>query len=351
MRFKFFCILALALCIILPVVGENGYTDAANFDAVMDNVFVEAEMMDFNVFPLTKEKVEMLTSMYDPKDPIFKFIRAIYAPLPGGIDHLAAGAGTRNMGYGTIRLRGLPPDAKIVGAELYFGVIYGAGPIPAKLPVKINQFILYDAMLIGTSAQPCWSGTTFAVYRAYVTPYVFGNGEYLIKKLPSSITDGRDPWKYGSGSPPLSEGVSLVVYYSHSSVPNNSFVQTHKVIQMFSSSLNINHVLGLPIGNNAYLKHTRLGADGQVGGGLSNTPSTAGEKTFINTTQIRGPGAALNQDSDWNGTDGEPLNQLWDTHTMLIPRTIPNGAISYLVRYTASGDCIVPVVHVLTALF
>jgi hypothetical protein len=313
-------------------------------------LFVEAKPAEEALELIGKKEIETLPEYYKSDNAIFE--RFIYAqkPLPGGIDHLAAGVATRNSGFGNIRLRGLPPGAVTVYAALYFGTIYGPGQaIPIALPVVFKGKVV-TARLIGTAAQPCWVGNgKFAAYRAFVTPYVSGNTDYLVQRLPSFLTDGRDPWTAYNNTTPLSEGASLVVLYSHSTVPSNSYVQINHVNQMFYSSLSVMHYLPRPINGNSALKHTRLGADGQAGFSLSHFNSVTDELTFINGTQIKGTGSSLNKDSDWNGYDGEPLNQLWDTHTMNIPYSIPNGATYYYVRYKSRGDCIIPVVHVLTA--
>ena len=110
-----------------------------------------------------------------------------------------------------------------------------------------------------------------------------------------------------------------------------------------------------PISNNSTLKHTRLGADGQPGFGLRHFAAASNERTRIGPiggpfVQVKGPGSAFNTETDWNGNDGRPLNLLWDTNTMRVPFTIPNGSTNYEVRYQIfGGDCIVPVAHVLTA--
>src|SRR6185369_14328488 len=55
-----------------------------------------------------------------------------------------------------------------------------------------------------------------------------------------------------------------------------------------------------------------FGADGQIGASrLSNTGTIAAEEVTINGTVISGAGG-LDPDSDWNGSSGFPLPQLWD---------------------------------------
>ncbi len=112
-------------------------------------------------------------------------------------------------------------------------------------------------------------------------------------------------------------------------------------------------------GNLPNLKHSRIGADGQVGVancGLRSIPSISDERTWIEnpitagSIQIKGDGAGLNRDSDWNGYDGEPLNKLWDTHTDVFGSgsfLAAGGGMNYRVRYLSQGDCIVWVVHIL----
>jgi hypothetical protein len=108
------------------------------------------------------------------------------------------------------------------------------------------------------------------------------------------------------------------------------------------------------------LKHSRIGGDGQVGVsncGLRSIPQISDERTWIEnlnpalcSIQIKGDGAGLQRDSDWNGDDGEPLNKLWDTHTDVFSNSnclAAGGGLGYRVRYTASLDAVVWVVHIL----
>ncbi len=63
---------------------------------------------------------------------------------------------------------------------------------------------------------------------------------------------------------------------------------------------------------------------------------------FQNRTSSSFPPVAS---SDWDGSDGWPLVQLWDTHTHNVKLS---GTVSS-VRYQASGDCLVPVAFVIDA--
>jgi hypothetical protein len=272
----------------------------------------------------------------------------IPVPLPGGLGHVANGVGTRNAGYGTIRLRGVPAGSVRVGAYLYWGTIQNMPPA--------TQTILFNGVkvtgrLIGTG-QSCWCGGVFAAYRASVVALVNPaiNADYRVSGMPSAITNGSDPWN-SSCMLPLSEGASLVVAYAHNSIPPAARLYINDGAVFFAAGgINIFNPLPMAVPPYTRLKHTRIGGDGQVGNStFSNLPITD-ERTFLGPalTQIKGTASPFNGDSDWNGDDGVPLNQLWDTHTDSFNKAlVPFGAPGYNVRYTANGDCIYAVAHIL----
>lgn len=279
----------------------------------------------------------------------------IPVPLPGGVDYVANGVATRNTGYGTIRLRGIPPGAVAVRAMLYWGEIKD-GAVVALTETVAFKGVPVTGNLLGVTAPPCWPGGFFVAYGASVIALLNPglNSDYLVSKLPTSLTDGRDPWLTPPvpALRPLSEGASLVVQYAHASVPVTARVITHPVVQMTFGTLTLNHAFGLPLPAYTTMKHTRLGADGQVGSSTFPFLFATNERTYIGPnilalTQIRGPGSPFNNNTDWDGNDGVPLNQLWDTQTSSNGALIPAGAVAYSVRYISNGDCIVPVVHVL----
>lgn len=316
--------------------------------------------------PVSGESLALLSRSNTVNSPIFRKYAFVPDLVPNpflwpGIDHLAAGTGTRNTGFGTIRFRGTPTGATPVSAFLYWATIISTPPTPTQIVTFNGNPVM--GFLIGTSPSPCWAGTTLVAYRAPVLPFLIPgvNGDYSVTGLPSGLTTGQDPWNPISSVLPLSEGASLIVLYMHSSVPAGTWTQIHHPITSVTSvfgTFNFTHFLNLPI-TVAAMKHTRIGADGQAGFGLAHSANTSSEQSFLAGpipapfVQIRGCGAypSGSQDSDWNGTDGEPLNQLWDTHTMNIPGIISPGffTTNYRVRYVANFDCIVPVAHVITA--
>jgi hypothetical protein len=284
-------------------------------------------------------------------------------PLPGGLDHIANGGGARNEGHTTIESRGAPPNSVPVRADLYVGVIFpGMLPFPPvpppPPPPPLTITVSFEghpvvANLLGASAEPCWNPAgVYALYAANVLPFIppWINGDYQVAGIPTFRNDGADPWTVLNNTLPLAEGASLVIIYSNAGVPAGSIVYTHTGPSTFQGgALNVFNPLApaLPAAN--FLRHTRIGADGQKGVSITPIAGIAADTTAIGGIQIKGPLAPNNQDSDWNGDDGGPLNQLWDTHTTDITGTIAAGAAGYVVNYFSPADCVSPSVHVLTA--
>lgn len=286
--------------------------------------------------------------------------------LPGGVDHIAAGTGTRNAGYGTIRLRGVPAGATIVRAWLYWGTVY-ANPAPTSATARFNGTLVTGQRIGAPTAEPCWlfQNASFAAYRANVRPLLVAgtNSDYKITNLASAVTNGRDPFVCAPPFPipatPASEGATLLVIYSHSSVPSAARTYIHQGPALVTGNTTVTNNLNPLVPAHTIVKQTRFGADGQVGCSLFSVGFLNGEMTALgpNTAslvQIKGPGSALNTNSDWNGYDGASLNQLWDTQTDQFSgingqaNIIPNGVAQYVVRYTGVGDCFISVAHVLT---
>ena len=289
-------------------------------------------------------------------------------PLNGGVDHAVAGVATRNSGQGVIRLRGIPPGSTLLSAVLVWGDI---DPVPGGNVVfgpDCAQGATFTTQPFGVTQQPCWNGQgQFFAYMVNVTGQIQPgiNGDYRVRGLRSALTNNRCPWGDGNcagpgNATPLSEGASLIVFYSNPCIPKAAQVYVSLGPRMFSGPHSVTHAT-LPAinGNLPNLKHSRIGADGQVGVancGLRAIPAITDERTWIEnpvnnaSIQIKGDVGGLNRDSDWNGYDGEPLNKLWDTHTDVFGSgafLAQGGGLNYRVRYLSQGDCIVWVVHIL----
>jgi hypothetical protein len=266
-------------------------------------------------------------------------------------DHVASGVALRNRGGGEINLRGVPPKATPIAAFLYWDIL--ADQAERSVIVSVNGAPV-EASLIGKGASPCWSPGANLVYRAKVPLnllYIGINGDYKIAGIPSSEGFGMDPWQSSPG-PIMAEGATLVVFYLDESSPfKRTFVYEAPISgQMFTNTFDAT-LTGFSASRDS-AKFTLLGADGQVGGGLATSFPVTAETSFFEGIQIAGPPASgtppasLNANSDWNGEDGHPLNQLWDTRTHIVP--IKEGAQSGTIRYVSQGDCLVVVAFILS---
>ncbi len=296
-----------------------------------------------------------------------------FLTFTGRVDHAAAGTGLRNFDSGTIRLRGIPAGSTVVRAFLYWAMICPVGAVcPPVVPIEFEGRTI-DSRLFCTGAQPCWvAGASLGAYLADVTGLMPGtttavvankviNGDYQISRFPfnASERDGRDPWVPATTLTPKVEGATLVVVYSNPSLPITGRVYLHHGCDFFVGTLNVSNALA-PVAPSpiAFVRSTRFGADGQVGTSTNASPAFSEEKTFFGgpsancaaaaLTQIAGDGSARNHDSDWNGSDGGPLNQLWDTHTTTVTGLLGAGAANYCVRYVANGDCMNAIGYVLS---
>ncbi|HKG46451.1 MAG TPA: hypothetical protein VKB02_06985 [Pyrinomonadaceae bacterium] len=304
------------------------------------------------------------------KGPVPVSFKHVALPLAGGVDHAVAGVATRNSGTGVIRLRGVPPGSTLLSAVLVWGEITPPGP--AAYNIGFGPDCATGAGFVGNvygvTQQPCWNPNgVYAGYITNVTPQMLPgiNGDYRVRGLRSKLTNHRCPWGDGNCAGPgndlvLSEGASLIVFYSNACIPKAAQLYVSLGPRMFFGPHSVIHNTVPAInGNLPNLKHSRIGADGQVGVancGLRSMPGISDERTWIEnpvtlgSTQIKGDGAGLNRDSDWNGYDGEPLNKLWDSHTDVFGNgqfLAGGGGLNYRVRYLSQGDCIVWAAHIL----
>jgi hypothetical protein len=202
--------------------------------------------------------------------------------------------------------------------------------------------------LLGTGPSPCWDGSGINVYKASVPLTVAtGNGSYKVTIKPTAVglTDGSDPW-VRSGVFPAWEGTSLVIVGSGSgivSIYDAGFAGT-----TFVGSLS--YTLLLPANASGTLTlWDNIGADGQFGPRGRSANSASDEATSINGVAVAGPGG-LNNDSDWNGSSGFPLPQLWDDTGHDITSATPAGTDTLAVTITTSPgpslDCLTTVANV-----
>jgi hypothetical protein len=110
-----------------------------------------------------------------------------------------------------------------------------------------------------------------------------------------------------------------------------------------------NYALALPVaapGNATFLDN--IGADGQHWFPRGAVLPVSDEATDINAVPIAGPGSQYN-DSDWNGSAGFTLTELWDDTAHDITAAAPAGTALLNVSISGSGfpaDCLVTVANV-----
>jgi hypothetical protein len=114
-------------------------------------------------------------------------------------DVVADGVGLRGTGEGEILVSGIPGNAFVQHAYLYWATIGNSSRFTS--PTLDGQEV--NGGLIGISGDTCWGALHNYVYRADVTDRVQGNGSYTIAGLPDNLAAGND-----------SQGASLVIVYN-----------------------------------------------------------------------------------------------------------------------------------------
>ena len=313
-----------------------------------------------------------------------------------GASIVANGASLRNRASSTINLSGLPTDATILQAFLYWDFTSinaasvgslqntvcfnpeqeqnsgdggdGGGDALGKLSSTSDgsgdggggDDICENGSpavgtLIGTGADACWAGGNNVAFRADVTKQITGNGSYTVALQPGAAStesgiDPLDPTSPTTG--PYAEGASLVVIFTSKTIAGGSVLlyDTGLAGTEFVSTTGLTYKLdAVPAPGTGSSIFTEIGADGQAGSGLLNFGAT--KNTSLNTILVAGPGSPAN-DADWNGTDGVPLIQLWDTHSHDVTGDLVTGlntvSIFDSISPVANGDCLIGIANVLT---
>jgi hypothetical protein len=177
-----------------------------------------------------------------------------------------------------------------------------------------------------------------------------GNGSYQLTILPggTGLANGANPWAAPIVTPAW-EGASLVLIGPGTGAVSifDAGLAGRTFVAPFTYSLNL--PVATVAGRN--LLFDNIGADGQHGFGRNDfNVGIADETTTIGVLPIAGPGSNYN-DSDWNGSSGLPLPELWDDTGHDITAAAPPGTTVLNVSITQGGggvlDCLVPVANVL----
>jgi len=267
-----------------------------------------------------------------------------------GSSYATGGKGMRNQGAGAIVISGAVPPIK--AALIYWAAITQGPPTLADQSVTVQRLfptpasssITVAGTSVGSGVSPCWSGDTITVFRGSVPLSVAtGNGLYKItlKAGASGTINGIDPWV--GGALPLFEGVSIVMVGTGTG--NVAVYDSGLAGATFHTSLSYSLILPTTA-TGALTLWDNIGADGQQG--KSRTSLFAKETTTINGHVVAGPGSTYN-DSDWNGSAGYPLPQLWDDTGHDITTATPSGTTQLNITFktnSSTPDCLTPVANV-----
>ncbi len=258
-------------------------------------------------------------------------------------DHAANGVAMRNRTSGTIHLRGIPIRSTPLRAMLYFNFSDRSEKGDSSRPVLFNGNVVI-AKKTGDHVDPCWGLVGNHSYVADVTSLMPTNGNLnqdhhvVLQFDGNTSTTGQNPWSPVEPQDVRVEGATLILVYRNANSTGPVYVYDALNNAMFSGTATFTLLHAALSGQGLF---TMVGADGQRGQGHDNSASN--ELSFFNSNQIAGPPVAS---SDWDGSDGWPLVQLWDTHT----HRVPLKGDSSEVQYQAGGnDCLVPVAFVIDA--
>jgi hypothetical protein len=270
--------------------------------------------------------------------------------LATGVNHVANGVALRNSCTGTIALRGILAGSTLKSAFLYWNYM-DASAVGASTDTEMFN----GKRVIGTKVadQPdlCWGTKGDHSYRATITPVASG-GNYTFTALNCKDKSGQNPWNpllTGTPIEPAWEGASLIETYSNSSTRSSKVAIFDKLAGASNSNAGA-HNFAVKMNTGATIfsgfgLYTQINADGQVGTSFSPVCGSGvctDERDEFNSIFLTGPGAVYPQ-SDWDGSNGWPLAELWDTHTL---DTEFNGTSTNTDTTTVTDDCIAPVAYV-----
>lgn len=282
------------------------------------------------------------------------FLSATYTSASYG----TGGVALRNRAEGEIAISGVSGTTQ--AAWLYWAVLL-SNPSAAQLK-KVGKVTIgrtyptgapsptsaaVTGTLLATGGDPCWGSSGVWVYRAAVpTTVATGNGIYKIVISSSAVglTDGEDPWD-GNRKFPMWEGASLVIVGQGSTTVG---LLDEQAGTTFSGGYSNFYQLPATIAAGNQVLLDNFGYDGQVGtsrfGSSSNETSNAqgwspGGGLDGPNTLFAGPGGEVT-DSDWDGSSGWPLPQLWDDTGHDVSSAFVAGDTWVLVSYDAPADCV-----------
>jgi hypothetical protein len=265
------------------------------------------------------------------------------------------GVALRNRNGGAIQISGV--NGPVQAAYIYWAVLLGtSSPSKALLneisevqvlriyPAGLPASVQVKGTLLNVGGDPCWGSSGAWVYRGLVpTDIATGNGIYRVelRSGASGLTDGEDPWD-GNVVFPLFEGASLVIVGTGSSTVglfDGQAGTTFEAENGFTATYN------LPAAFQFSALFDNFGYDGQIG--ASRTIEASNETTTVEglpsaiTVEVVGNPGGVTGDSDWDGSSGWPLPQLWDDTGHDISNAFAQGDTQVVVSFGGpSSDCV-----------
>jgi hypothetical protein len=287
---------------------------------------------------LDKEEIKRLKSREKVSHKNRSMKRLYYGE---NTSHVAAGTALRNRVSGFIQLRGVPANSEIVRSYLFWNFSDTQEVGDETAPILLDR-----NLIVGTktadNTDPCWGNAGNHSYFADVTRFtnqtVGPNQDYEVT-LPfpaGTSTSGFNPWAPFETQDVRIDGASLIVVYRNAETAGSLVVLAPPGDNMFFGGATYFIPSSATPGPALF---TLVGANGQRGTGFDSGLSN--ETTAFDGVQIAGPAVT---GSDWDGSDGLPLPQLWDTQTHLVDVVNNPSQVDYV---TPNGDCLVPVAFVL----
>jgi hypothetical protein len=241
-------------------------------------------------------------------------------------DYVVGGVGLRGTGVGgtatgTINIAGVPANADIIAAYLYWETLgNGANGTFNTHGTPVNNIV---GTALGTTVSPCWDPqlSTITVYRADVLQYfprdVNGrqlvNGSHIVT-LPDSGSNTTAP---------STEGASLVIVWRLPGLAYKAIVLYDGAFTIPGSGDTFNvTMLGMyqTSSVNPQARFTPIVGDGQY-------------PTFTNQLSFNGSTLATNP---FSGAQGP----MWDNPTYDVSSLVPPNASQVTASSTAQSDCL-----------
>jgi hypothetical protein len=266
------------------------------------------------------------------------------------------GVALRNRGAGAISISGV--FAPVQAAYIYWAVI---APNKASSVIQVKRLfpgvagpVNLPGVAVQVGAGPCpWPAGNIVVFRALIPAGIaVGDGLYEVSLLAGAAgtVNGSDPWT--TAVLPLWEGASIVMVGQPSPVAPPGLVSIYdKGLSgfTFNTGAGLAYNLLLPVAApGARTLIDNIGADGKhtLGASRLAAPPVTTATTTIGGVPFAGPGS-IYWDSDWNGSSGLPVPELWDDTGHDITK-LGAGLLNLPVTVSQPGgaDCLTPVVNV-----